>query len=221
MTAGQRAEDQPTTLVPVRTSTRKALQRFVALVLLPLLLVPAHRVGAAPAFDDPSGTSEPTPTAASPTGEPGSPPGSTVVPTVSQAASPQPTPTRSEWTPPPLSLMLTEPLPPFQGNHITGIYQEGCGDPSRALVFVQVANPDQIAAVRYEYHVGTTVPFDGVNNSPTMASGARLWRGMIGPFEADPRNADGGPITVTAYGLYRDGSERSVTETWTLRPCVR
>jgi hypothetical protein len=42
---------------------------------------------------------------------------------------------------------------------------------------------------------------------------------MIGPFDADPRNAAGGPIVVTAHGTYKDGTVRSVTATWTLLPC--
>jgi hypothetical protein len=148
------------------------------------------------------------------------------------AASPKPTgsrvpvaaPTRrpaSTFTPAPLSLTLTEPLPPIQGRQITAIYQNLCGDPSRALVYVDVADPANISSVWYEYQVATPVPFAGVNRSPSVANDFRVWRGMIGPFEANPRNADGGPITVTAHGTYRNGSERTVTATWTLKPCHR
>jgi hypothetical protein len=53
------------------------------------------------------------------------------------------------------------------------------------------------------------------------ASDFRVWRGLIGPFEANPSNVDGGSIMVTAHGVYRDGSERTVTATWSLEPCHR
>jgi hypothetical protein len=132
------------------------------------------------------------------------------------AASPRP-----GSTPAPLTLTLTEPLPPMQGGQITAIYQDGCGDPSRALIYVEVADPANISSVWYEYHVRTPVPFDGVNRSPSPANDFRVWRGLIGPFEANPSNVDGGPVTVTAHGVYRDGSERTATATWSLEPCHR
>ncbi|HZM79896.1 MAG TPA: hypothetical protein VFC19_29540, partial [Candidatus Limnocylindrales bacterium] len=107
------------------------------------------------------------------------------------------------------------------GRQITAIYQNLCGDPSRALVYIDVADPATITSVWYEYHIDTPVPFDGVNRSPSVANDFRVWRGMIGPFEANPSNADGGPITLTAHGIYRDGTQRTVTATWTLKPCHR
>jgi len=97
----------------------------------------------------------------------------------------------------------------------------GAANPSRALIYVEVADPANISSVWYEYHVRTPVPFDGVNRSASAADDFRVWRGLIGPFEANPSNADEGPIMVTAHGVYRDGSERTVTATWSDRICRR
>ena len=118
-------------------------------------------------------------------------------------------------------MTLTQPLPPIQGGPITAIYQDGCGEPSRALVYVEVADPASIATVWYEYHVRTPVPFDGANRSLSATGDFRAWRGLIGPFEANPSNANGGPIILTAHGVYRDGSERTATASWSLQPCHR
>jgi hypothetical protein len=126
---------------------------------------------------------------------------------------------RPRTTKPPLSLTLTKPLPPFDGGVITALYQDTCGDPSRGSVYIEVADPANISSVWYEYHVHTPVPFDGENRNPSVADNFRVWRGGLGPFAADPRNADGGPIVVTAHGLYRDGTVRTATMTWTLKPC--
>ena len=60
-----------------------------------------------------------------------------------------------------------------------------------------------------------------VNRSPSASGDFRSWRGLIGPFAVNSSNADGGPIAVTAHGVYRDGSERTVTATWSLEPCRR
>ena len=65
------------------------------------------------------------------------------------------------------------------------------------------------------------MPFDGANRGLGVSGDFRSWRGGIGPFTTDPHNTDGGPITVTAHGVYRDGSELTVTATWTLMPCHR
>ena len=51
----------------------------------------------------------------------------------------------------------------------------------------------------------TPVPFDGVNRSPSAANDFRVWRGLIGPFEANPSNADGGPIMVEDRVVLIDG----------------
>jgi hypothetical protein len=167
--------------------------------------------------------------------QPAAPPSqtpSTAAPVASPTATTShhagPTATRRSGTPRPgnlpalLTLTLTEPFPPLQGRQITAFAQDQCGDPTRALVYVDVADPTSISTVWYEYHVQTSVPFNGENHSPSVLGGDfRTWRGMIGPFDADPRNAAGGPIVVTAHGTYKDGTVRSVTATWTLLPCKR
>jgi hypothetical protein len=125
---------------------------------------------------------------------------------------------RPGYSPAPLSLLLAD-ASPMGGRQITAIYQDMCGDPSRGVVYVDVSDPARISEVWFEYHVRTPVPFDGANRGLSVSGDFRGWRGGIGPFAADPHNADGGPITVTAHGVYRDGSERTATATWTLMPC--
>ncbi len=202
----------------VRIGARGAVLPGAA-ILAAVLLVSGCRNGTQPAFHEVAGTPWSAPVSASSpalgTAEPKPTGGRTPAATPTR----RPEPTRPGFTPAPLSLTLTEPFPPIQGRQITAIYQNLCGDPSRALVYVDVADPANISSVWYEYHVRTPIPFDGENRSPSVADNFRVWRGMIGPFDANPRNADGGPITVTAHGVYRDGSERTVTAIWTLKPC--
>ncbi len=202
----------------MRAISRGTAPRYAALLAAGLLAAGCQS-GARPVFHDAAATPSAAPIVSDPPvpSPAASRPAGSGAPT--RTPSGHPAPSRSRYQPAPLTLTLTEPFPPIQGSQITALYQDRCGDPTRGLVYVEVGDPARISSVWYEYHVATPVPFDGANHSPSVLGDFRVWRGMIGPFDADPRNAQGGPITVTAHGVYKDGSTRSVTATWTLRPC--
>ncbi|HYS36611.1 MAG TPA: hypothetical protein VEO01_13385 [Pseudonocardiaceae bacterium] len=201
----------------MRTRSRGTARRY-AVLLAAGLLAAGCQSGTRPVFHDAAATPAAAPTLSDPPVP--SSPQSVATPRPAGSRTPSRAPTRPRYTPAPLTLTLTEPFPPIQGSQITALYQDGCGDPTRGLVYVEVGDPASISTVWYEYHVATPVSFDGANHGPSvLGDDFRVWRGMIGPFDADPRNAGGGPITVTAHGVYKDGTARSVTATWTLESC--
>lgn len=203
----------------VRTRSPVTIRSWI-LPLAGALLVSGCGAGGRPARPGPATTPQMSAAAGVAAASPASPAAASARPTSSRRSSPVPT-RRPGSASPPLSLTLIEPQPPLQGGQITALYQYLCGDPSRGLVNVDVADPANIVLVWFEYHVHTTVPFDGANRGLSVTGDFRAWRGGIGPFDADPRNAAGGPIAVIAHGEYRDGSQRTVSATWTLRSCYR
>jgi hypothetical protein len=115
------------------------------------------------------------------------------------------------------------PLPLAEPNAapFTGIFQEGCGDPSRALVHIQVADAHRRPYATFDFHVQAAVPFRGSQTGLSSSQGGAGWGGLVGPFRADPANAAGGTVTVTARIQYADGSTASASASTEFKPCRR
>lgn len=119
----------------------------------------------------------------------------------------------------PVSVRLGDPGP-LPTQPFTGIFQEGCGGyPDDVFVSISVADYLNVADAQFDYHVQTPVPFRGTVEGLTIHNRGERWHGTFGPFPADPRNAAGGPITVTARAIYNDGTVRTATATTVLKPC--
>lgn len=102
-----------------------------------------------------------------------------------------------------------------------GLQQEGCGEPSRALVTIRVNRPRDVSAATVRYHVRTPVPFTGTRPARHLGGTGESWLGTLGPFRAEPQNAAGGPIAITAEVRFTDGSSRTARTTSRLQPCRR
>lgn len=108
-----------------------------------------------------------------------------------------------------------------QSQDSTGLQQDGCGEPSWALVTIRVGGSGDVRTVEFRYQVRTPVPFSGTRPARSLGGDGGSWLGSLGPFRAEPRNAAGGQIVVTAEVSFRDGSERTARTTSTLLPCRR
>lgn len=108
-----------------------------------------------------------------------------------------------------------------QSQTFTGLHQENCGNPTWGLVQVRVSAPGNVSSVVFRYQVRTPVPFDGSGSARTIGNDRRSWLGTFGPFRAEPRNAAGGAIAVTATAKFEDGSTRVARTTTSLKACRR
>lgn len=122
-----------------------------------------------------------------------------------------------------VTVRFSHPLPLQQPNPgpFTGIFQEGCGDPSRALVTISIADPERRPLPEYDYHVQTPVPYRGTFTGLSMGNNGATWGGLLGPFPVDPANAAGGTIAVTVRVKYADGSSRTASASTVFKPCRR
>ncbi|MEO3744010.1 hypothetical protein [Plantactinospora sp. B5E13] len=108
-----------------------------------------------------------------------------------------------------------------QSQDSAGLQQDGCGEPSWALVTIRVGGSGDVRTVEFHYEVRTPVPLSGTRPARSLGGDGESWLGSLGPFRAEPRNAAGGQIVVTAEVGFRDGSERTARTTSTLLPCRR
>ncbi|WP_422770332.1 hypothetical protein ACN28C_27075 [Plantactinospora sp. WMMC1484] len=108
-----------------------------------------------------------------------------------------------------------------QSQNFSGLHQEGCGNPSFGLVQIGVGAGDNVSSVSFRYQVNTPVRFDGSGSARSIGNGGESWLAMLGPFRAEPRNAAGGTIAVTATAKFRDGSTRTARTSTPLRACRR
>ncbi|MEE6258889.1 hypothetical protein [Plantactinospora sonchi] len=214
-----------TLLDPRRTRTVAALALAGAVVLPSSAGCGGAGGGAAEAprwADGMSASASPTPSA-TPTGPSPSPPASTPGPTRStRPAATTGAPTSRPRTMAQRSTVtvgLTGGL--GQSQDFAGLHQEGCGDPSWALVTIRVGGPGDVSAAKFRYQVRTPVPFEGTRSARSLGGDSGSWLGTLGPFRAEARNAAGGQITVTAEVAFKDGSTRTARTTGTLRPCRR
>ncbi|MGI5215553.1 hypothetical protein [Plantactinospora sp. CA-290183] len=109
----------------------------------------------------------------------------------------------------------------WQNGSFSGLHQEGCGDPAWGLVSIRVSDPRNVTAAAFRYQVRTPTPFNGRVSARRINSGGDSWLGSLGPFRADPKNAAGGRITVTAEVTFRDGTRKTAQTSSTLKPCRR
>ncbi len=137
--------------------------------------------------------------------------------------APRTTAPRQGSTSAPVTVRFSHPLPLQQPNPgpFTGIFQEGCGDPSRALVTISIADPERRPLPEYDYHVQTPVPYRGTFTGLSMGNNGATWGGLLGPFPVDPANAAGGTIAVTVRVKYADGSSRTAGASTVFKPCRR
>lgn len=108
-----------------------------------------------------------------------------------------------------------------QSSTFTGLHQEGCGSPTWGLVTVRVGDAGNVSSVTFRYQVRTPVPLNGSGSARTVGNDRGSWLATLGPFAAEPRNAAGGPVAVTAEAKFKDGSTRTARTTTSVKPCRR
>ncbi|MEQ4304088.1 hypothetical protein ABNF97_22345 [Plantactinospora sp. B6F1] len=108
-----------------------------------------------------------------------------------------------------------------RSQNVTGLHQEGCGNPSFGLVQVRVGAARDVSSVSFRYRVDTVVPFNGSGAARTIGNDRGTWLASLGPFRAEPRNSAGGTIAITATAKFRDGSTRAARTSTPLRACQR
>ena len=193
------------------------------LAVAALLTTACGRPGTAPAFHEvaapggsPTAATDPADVTPAPsvTGTATKPPGQ---------PAPTSTPRRTTTTGGPIRVSFSHPLPFVEPNPppYTGIFQDNCGWPNRAIITISLADSERRGTPEFDYHVQTPEPFQGTVTGLTMNNGGAIWSHLIGPFPAKSANRAGGTIAVTVRVKYPDGSVRTATGSTPFKPCTQ